>query len=161
MTNPRSTLLVAALAWLVALGALADTAAPAAQDRQANPTLPKVTLDVAGTRVRAEVADTPRARELGLMNRFSVGPDDGMLFVFAQPQQQAFWMHNTYMPLSIAYIDADGRILNVDEMAPRTDDPHWSKGPALYALEMRSEWFARHGIAAGATVKGLPKPSSN
>jgi uncharacterized membrane protein (UPF0127 family) len=68
-------------------------------------------------------------------------------------------MHDTYMPLSIAFIDAAGRILNVEEMAPRTDDTHLSRGPALYALEMRQGWFRRHGIEPGVVVTGLPKPS--
>ena len=159
MIDPRSRFLIAIFACVVAGAALADTPKPAAPAAEANPVLRKVTLDIGGQHVKAEVADTPRTRELGLMNRFSIGADDAMLFVFPQPQQQAFWMRNTYIPLSIAYLDADGKVLNVDEMAPRTDDPHWSKGPALYAIEMRSGWFERHGIAAGTSVKGLPKAS--
>ncbi len=121
--------------------------------------LPKKTIDVAGHKVVAEVADTPETRERGLMYRFSLAPDEGMLFVFPAPAPQAFWMRHTYVPLSIAYLDAAGRILNIEDMAPRTDDGHLSKGEALYALEMKQGWFARHGIAAGAKVAGLPKPS--
>ena len=70
-------------------------------------------------------------------------------------------MKNTYIPLSIAYIDADGRILNIEDMAPQTVESHWSKGLALYALEMKQGWFRQKGISPGALVKGLPKPSTN
>ena len=91
------------------------------------------------------------------MNRFSLKPDHGMLFVFDAPQPLAFWMRNTYVPLSIAFIDADGRILNIDDMAPRTDGTHPSKGLALYALEMKKGWFADRGIRAGDRVEGLDK----
>ncbi len=121
--------------------------------------LPKVKLDVAGQVINVEVAATPATREIGLMNRFSIPPDEGMVFVFERPQPLSFWMRNTFTPLSIAFIDADGRILNIDDMVPRTDDPHPSRGAALYALEMRQGWFHRHGVDAGARIKGLPKPS--
>jgi uncharacterized membrane protein (UPF0127 family) len=121
--------------------------------------LPVVKLDVGGHTVSAEVAATNAARETGLMNRFSIAPDSGMIFVFAQPQPQAFWMKNTYVPLSIAFIDKSGRILNIEDMAPQTEATHWSVGDALYALEMRQGWFTQKGIAAGTTITGLPKPA--
>lgn len=121
--------------------------------------LPRIKLDVAGQVISVEVAATPSSRETGLMNRFSIPPDEGMVFVFPQPQPLSFWMRNTFAPLSIAFIDADGRILNIEDMAPRTDDTHPSSGAALYALEMRQGWFRRHGIGAGARVTGLPAPS--
>ncbi len=103
----------------------------------------------------AEIAATDATRTTGLMNRFSLQPDHGMLFVFKQPQPLAFWMKNTYVPLSIAFIAADGRILNIEDMAPLTESTHPSRGPALYALEMKKGWFAQHGIAAGEPVLGL------
>jgi len=90
------------------------------------------------------------------MNRFSLKPDHGMLFIFERPEPLSFWMRNTFVALSIAFISADGRILNIEDMRPQTDDPHWSKGAALYALEMKKGWFAERGIVAGALVKGLP-----
>ncbi len=121
--------------------------------------LPVVKLDIGGHVVSAEVAATDATRETGLMNRFSLAPDSGMIFVFAQPQPQAFWMKNTYVPLSIAFIDKSGRILNIEDMAPQTEATHWSLGDALYALEMRQGWFLQKGIAAGAIVTGLPKPA--
>ena len=123
--------------------------------------LPTIKLDVAGKTVVAEVATTPDERSVGLMNRFSLQPDHGMVFVFEQPQPLGFWMKNTYIPLSIAFIDADGRILNIEDMAPQTLETHWSKGLALYALEMKQGWFRQNAIAPGAVVKRLPKPSAN
>jgi uncharacterized protein len=118
--------------------------------------LPAVTLTIGSQKLVAEVASTPEQREVGLMNRFSLKPDHGMLFVFEHPEPLAFWMRNTYVPLSIAFIAADGRILNIDDMQPQTDDAHWSKGAAVYALEMKKGWFAERGIVAGAMVQGSP-----
>ena len=91
------------------------------------------------------------------MNRFSLKPDHGMLFIFAAPQPLAFWMHNTYVPLSIAFISANGRIFNIEDMAPRTDATHPSSGLALYALEMKKGWFADRGVNAGDRIEGLEK----
>src|SRR5260370_38053148 len=119
--------------------------------------LPTIELTVAGHRLVAEVAATTDTRTTGLMNRFSLQPDHGMLFVFAEPQPLAFWMHNTYVPLSIAFIGADGRILNIEDMAPRTDDTHPSRGLALYALEMKKGWFADRGVNSGDRLQCLEK----
>ncbi len=119
--------------------------------------LPTVELKIGGHRLVAEVAATTETRTTGLMYRFSLQPDHGMLFVFDAPQPLAFWMRNTYVPLSIAYIDTNGRILNIDDMAPRTDDAHPSRGVALYALEMKKGWFADRNIRAGDRVEGLDK----
>jgi uncharacterized protein len=119
--------------------------------------LPTMDLSIAGHRLVAEIAATTDTRTVGLMNRFSLKPDHGMLFVFPAPQPLTFWMRNTYVPLSIAFIAADGRILNIEDMAPRTDDTHPSRGIALYALEMKKGWFADHKINAGDQVQGLEK----
>jgi len=119
--------------------------------------LPTIELTIGDHRLVAEVAATDETRSTGLMNRFSLRPDHGMLFVFAAPQPLAFWMHNTYVPLSIAFVGADGRILNIEDMAPRTDDTHPSRGLALYAVEMKKGWFADRGINAGDRVQGLDK----
>jgi uncharacterized membrane protein (UPF0127 family) len=116
-----------------------------------------VELSIKGHRVVAEVAGTVQARAIGLMNRFSLRPDHGMLFVFEEPQPQAFWMKNTYIPLSIAFIDATGRIINIEDMAPQTETTHPSRGPALYALEMKKGWFAERGIGEGDRAEGLEK----
>jgi uncharacterized protein len=119
--------------------------------------LPTVELAINGHRLVAEIAATVPTRTTGLMNRFSLQPDHGMLFVFNEPQPLAFWMKNTYVPLSIAFIGTDGRILNIDDMAPRTEDTHPSRGLALYALEMKRGWFAERGIRPGDAVGGLDK----
>jgi uncharacterized protein len=119
--------------------------------------LPTVELRIKGHRLVAEVAATEAARTTGLMNRFSLQPDHGMLFVFKEAQPQAFWMKNTYVPLSIAFIDSDGRILNIDDMAPQTENTHPSRGRARYALEMKKGWFAQRAINAGESVEGLER----
>jgi hypothetical protein len=117
--------------------------------------LPIATLTIGKHKAMAEVAITPEQRAVGLMHRFSLKPDHGMLFVFERPETQGFWMKNTFVPLSIAFIAADGRIVSIDDMKPQSEESHFSKGPALYALEMRKGWFAERGIGPGATVEGL------
>ena len=119
--------------------------------------LPTIVLNIKGHSLTAEVAATFETRMTGLMHRFSLKPDHGMLFVFREPQQQAFWMKNTHVALSIAYIDDKGRILNIADMAPQTENTHPSNGPALYALEMKKGWFKERGIEAGAAVEGVNK----
>jgi uncharacterized membrane protein (UPF0127 family) len=122
--------------------------------------LPTVSLSINGHKITAEVAATDEHRARGLMQRFSLKPDHGMVFVFERAEPQAFWMKNTFIPLSIAFIGADGRIINVDDMAPQDETTHWSKGPARYALEMRKGWFGERGIKPGDSVAGLPVPKS-
>jgi uncharacterized membrane protein (UPF0127 family) len=120
--------------------------------------LPTVALSINGHKITAEVAATPERRSTGLMHRFSLQPDHGMVFVFDYPEPQGFWMKNTFIPLSIAFIAADGRIINIDEMQPHDESIHPSRGPALYAIEMRKGWFTERGIRSGDVVKGLPVP---
>ena len=119
--------------------------------------LPTVTLTIGTHKLVAEVVTTVEQRATGLMNRFSLKPDHGMLFVFGRPAPQGFWMKNTYIPLSIAFLDADGRILNIEDMRPQSEETHGSKGPALYAVEMKKGWFAERGIGPGAVVAGMPR----
>ena len=121
--------------------------------------LSTVELRIKSHRVVAEVAATVQTRATGLMNRFSLQPDHGMLFVFDKPQPQTFWMKNTYVPLSIAFIDAGGHIVNIEDMAPQTETTHPSRGPVLYALEMKKGWFAQQGIVEGDRIEGLDKVS--
>jgi len=139
--------IIRSIAWL--LFALASSLPVAAQS------LPTMELAINGHHVTAEVAATEETRTTGLMRRFSLRPDHGMLFVFEQPQQLAFWMKNTYIPLSIAFIGTDGRIINIEDMAPLTEMTHDSRGPAIYALEMKKGWFAQLGIKPGDKVDGL------
>jgi len=134
--------------------AVMDAGAQAAENAQSLPTIP---LSVGGRKIVAEVARTPAELATGLMWRFSLRPDHGMLFVYEQPRHMSFWMKNTFIPLSIAFIDADGRILNIEDMAPQNEQLHSSRAPGVYALEMRKGWFADHRVGPGAVVEGLPK----
>lgn len=124
---------------------------------QVNKGLPVVELTIGKAKLKAEVAGDNNTRTVGLMNRFSLQPDHGMLFVFAQSQPLAFWMKNTYVPLSIAYIDTRGVILNILDMKPHDESTYPSAGAALYALEMKQGWFKERGIAAGDRVDGLDR----
>ncbi|MDR2016800.1 MAG: DUF192 domain-containing protein [Burkholderiales bacterium] len=131
---------------------------PAAQAQDtAQPPLPTIKLTISTHTVTAEVAQTPEQRERGLMHRFTLPNGHGMLFVFERPQPLSFWMKNTPAPLSIAFIDEHGVILNIRDMVPNDDKTlHRSQGNALYALEVRKGWFAEQGIKAGMFIRGLP-----
>jgi len=117
-----------------------------------------VQLKVAGHALRAEVAATIEQRMKGLMFREKLGANDGMLFVFDEPGYHAMWMKNTPLPLSVAFVDGEGRILNILDMEPHTLDQHMAAGPARYALETHKGWFAQRRIKPGDKVAGLPKP---
>jgi uncharacterized membrane protein (UPF0127 family) len=121
-------------------------------------TLPVIALQIGHETIQTEVASTPASQQLGLMFRKSMPNDAGMLFVFDQKAGHCFWMRNTELPLAIAFIDDDGKIVNIDEMKPQTDDNHCPSRAVRYALEMNTGWFSQHQIAAGQVVAGLPKP---
>ena len=142
---------------LFGAGCLALAVAGPARAAPMNDALPTIPLSINGHKIVAEVAATPERRSLGLMNRFSLQPDHGMLFVFDYPEPQAFWMKNTFIPLSIAFVGPDGKIINIDEMQPHDEGTHTSRGPALYAIEMRKGWFTERGIKSGDAVTGLPE----
>jgi len=121
------------------------------------PSLPTIELRIKDAHVFAEVVSRPEDRALGLMFRRSLAPDSGMLFVFDTSDFQRFWMKNTLIPLSIAYITRDSLITDILEMAPLdTTTPYSSSKPVLYALEMNSGWFQSKGIKPGETVRGIP-----
>jgi hypothetical protein len=119
--------------------------------------LPLADLRAGGRTIRVEVARTPLHRATGLMYRTGMGKEEGMLFVFPDEASRSFWMKNTILPLSIAFLDRSGTILNIAEMLPQTENPHFSKGPAVYALEMNAGWFAKSGVGVGSKVEGLDK----
>lgn len=112
---------------------------------------------VAGMHViQAEVAATQEQQMTGMMFRREMGANEGMLFVNDDAGVRCFWMRNTLLPLSIAFIADDGSIVNVAEMAPQTDDSHCSAKPVRFALEMPKGWFAKRGIGAGFRLRGAP-----
>ncbi|WP_018232563.1 DUF192 domain-containing protein [Thioalkalivibrio thiocyanodenitrificans] len=116
-----------------------------------------IDLRIGEQRLTAEVADTDETRRHGLMFRESLPEDHGMLFVWEEPARYAMWMQNTPLPLSVAFIDADGRIINIEDMQPDTTRTHQAAAPVIYALEMEQGWFAARGIRAGDRVSGLPE----
>lgn len=119
-------------------------------------------LKIGSKTVRAEIANTEQSRERGLMRRDYLCDDCGMLFVFEKTDRYSFWMKNTLLPLSIAFITPDGSIINIEEMLPNTTNTHDSQGGALYALEMNSGWFARNNIVPADKVQGLkPAPKTH
>jgi uncharacterized protein len=105
--------------------------------------------------ISAEVADNMRTRSDGLMMRNKMATNHGMLFVFERAETHCFWMRNTLLPLSIAFIDDDGVIVNITDMKPQSDDSHCSKKPVRYALEMNQGWFAAKGIKAESKIGGI------
>jgi uncharacterized membrane protein (UPF0127 family) len=119
--------------------------------------LPLVELSAGIHRIEAEVAATPAQRMRGLMERASLPPQRGMLFVFDQEARHCMWMKNTWLALSVAFLDASGRIINIEEMEPQTEDNHCAARPARYALEMNAGWFARRGLRAGDVIGGIDK----
>ncbi len=137
--------LAATLTGLVCLGAWADN--------QPQLQLPRITLSAGMHLIQAQVAATPEQRATGLMHRSDMAASEGMLFVFEQPASQCFWMKNTLLPLTAAFIADDGTIVNLADMKPQTLDAHCSAAQVRYVLEMHQGWFAKRGIKAGYKLK--------
>ena len=142
---------------LLLVSSFVATGVPASSFAQVNKNLPVIDLTIKTSKLKAEVAADNNTRSTGLMNRFSLATDHGMIFVFAQSEPLAFWMRNTFVPLSIAYIDSKGVIVNIVDMKPQDESTHPSAGPAMFALEMKQGWFKERGIVAGDKVNGLDK----
>lgn len=124
---------------------------------QAQPKLPTLTLTLGGKTLTAEVADDPGEMEAGLMFRPELKDGEGMLFVLGAPRTASFWMRNTLIPLSIAYLNPAGLILEIHDLQPRNETPVPSRFPTIsYAIEVPQGWFSRNGILPGTAVKGLP-----
>ena len=119
--------------------------------------MPEIPLSIAGHKLTAEVAATDPERMQGLMHRRMMPENRGMLFVFTNVSRHAMWMENTFIPLSVAFIDSDGVIANIEDMKPHTRDAHPALKPVRYALEMNVGWFAKRGIKPGAKIEGLDK----
>lgn len=123
------------------------------------PPLPTITLYIGAHRLVAEVADEEHEREAGLMFREELREGHGMLFVMPRPGPAGFWMKNTQIPLSVAYISPEGRILEIHDLEPGNETPVRSRfRNVAYALEVRQGWFADAGIFPGDFVRGLPPP---
>ena len=119
--------------------------------------LPAAELSVGMHRIQAEVADSMGARMTGLMHRKSMAQNSGMVFVFEENAIHCMWMKNTLIPLSVAFVDEAGAILNIAEMQPHSEQSHCAAHPARYALEMNKGWFAQRGIKPGTRLRGLEK----
>ena len=118
--------------------------------------LPSVELKTGIYRIQAEVANTPQTQQIGLMNRNSMPNNSGMLFIFDQKAGHCFWMSNTKIPLAIAFIADDGKIVNIEEMQAETLNNHCPKASIRYALEMNQKWFSDRLIGPGSVIQGLP-----
>lgn len=118
--------------------------------------LPTKDLYAGMHRVQAELAVKPDERAQGLMGRPSLPEQRGMLFVFDRAGVQCFWMRNTLIPLSIAFLRDDGSIVNIEDMQPLKDDNHCSTEPVRFALEVNQGWFAKRNVTPGMTIRGLP-----
>ncbi|MFW5742909.1 MAG: DUF192 domain-containing protein [Spirochaetota bacterium] len=132
-TRSLGAIVVAALSLLVACDASGE----------------RYTLEANGVELTVEVADTPETRTRGLMERTELGEREGMLFVFESSEQRSFWMKNTPLPLSIAYIDDALTIREIHDMQPLSLEPVRSRHPARYALELNQGAFERLGIRVG------------
>ena len=104
--------------------------------------------------IDAQVALTPEERHIGLMQRKDMPQHEGMIFIFEQAAQQCFWMKNTLLPLTAAFVADDGTIVNLADMKPQTTDSHCSNQPVRYVLEMNKGWFAKKGIKPGSKLGG-------
>jgi uncharacterized protein len=133
--------------------------ADAAEAGQAQPALPTIPLRLGAATATAEVADDATERAAGLMFRTEMAPDAGMLFVYGEERPRSFWMKNTPLPLSIAFLSSTGRVVSILDMEPLSTRPVLSGAGAMYALEMNQGWFARRGVKVGDKVDGLPGPA--
>lgn len=151
----RAALAVVAAALLGLPGVSAAGTQPVPAER-AQTDLPRVSLRAGVHLIDAQVARTHEQRSIGLMWRRDLAPNEGMLFVFEVPAVQCFWMRNTYVPLTAAFVADDGRIVNLVDMRPLDETSHCSREPVRYVLEVAQGWFAKRGIGAGFRLAGAP-----
>jgi len=140
----------------LAFAALAAACTAPATGQEAQMNLPRVALSAGMHRIDAQVAQTTEERTIGLMFRKEMPQHEGMLFIFEQPSIQCFWMKNTLLPLTAAFVADDGTIVNLADMKPLVTDSHCSSKPVRYVLEMNQGWFAKKGIKPGAKLAGPP-----
>ncbi len=149
-TNRHVTQRLATLLLAFAGPALAQTQT----QEQPQLNLPRMSLAAGMHLIDAQVAQTPEQRQIGLMHRREMPATEGMLFVFEQPATQCFWMKNTLLPLTAAFVADDGRVVNLADMKPQTTDSHCSAEPVRFVLEMNQGWFAKRGVKAGSRLSG-------
>lgn len=137
--------------------ALASTLSAGSSYAQQDKKFPVISLTAGMNIIKAEVVANEAERQQGLMFRPSMGPNEGMVFLFGAPAGVCMWMKNTLIPLSVAFIDADGKIVNIEDMKPQSLDSHCSKRPVPYALEMNEGWFKHKNLKPGSVIEGLPK----
>ncbi len=125
-------------------------------NEQPQTNLPRIGLQAGIHQIDAQLAATPDQRQTGLMHRANMPQHEGMLFVFEQAAQQCFWMKNTLLPLTAAFVADDGTIVNLVDMKPQTVDSHCSRKPVRFVLEMNQGWFAKRAIGAGYKLAGRP-----
>jgi uncharacterized protein len=118
--------------------------------------LQRIKITAGMHQIDTQLALTPIERQIGLMNRPTMPAHEGMLFVFEQPTKQCFWMKNTLLPLTAAFVADDGTIVNLVDMKPQSLDSHCSTKEVRYVLEMNQGWFAKRGIKAGSKLSGVP-----
>ena len=141
---------------MLAATVLATLLGVTAQAQSGPQKLESIQLNAGMHLIRAELARTPEERSIGLMFRQTMATNDGMLFAFEVPSQQCFWMKNTLLPLSAAFIADDGSIVNIEDMKPQVLDSHCSAKPVRFVLEMNQGWFAKRGLKAGSKLQGAP-----
>ena len=154
MTRLSRATSTAFLSAALLLAAPAPALAQAAMRDEPQIDLPRLTLSAGMYRIDAQVAATPAQREIGLMHRRDMPQYEGMLFVFERAGVQCFWMKNTLIPLTAAFIADDGAIVNLADMAPQTETNHCSEKPVRYVLEMNQGWFEQRHLKAGARLRG-------
>ena len=140
-----------------AVAALLFSAFPVVTFAQQAAHFPTISLTAGIHVIKAEVAARDAERQQGLMNREKMGANEGMVFLFEAPASVCMWMKNTLIPLSVAFIDESGKIVNIEDMQPQTTDSHCAKKPVRYALEMNQGWFKQKNIKPGTKIEGLPK----
>lgn len=127
-----------------------------AQAQEPQLDLRRVKLTAGMYQIDTQLAMTPQQREVGLMFRKEMPQAEGMLFIFEQPATQCFWMKNTILPLTAAFVADDGRIVNLADMKPQTEDSHCSEEPVRYVLEMNQGWFVKKNLKKGNKLAGAP-----
>ena len=153
MTN---TMPVSAACRLPLLLAAGLSCASALAQPSAQLDLPRTQLTAGMFRIDLQLATTPQQRQIGLMSRREMPQTEGMLFIFEQPAEQCFWMKDTLIPLTAAFVADDGTIVNLVDMQPLSEESHCSKRPVRFVLEMNQGWFAKRGLKAGSRLSGRP-----